>query len=95
MSSTKPKGRKPEGRAYVRPSCFSPLTPAEVRELRLSLGMSQYEFADMLMVSRITVYRWEHAPYAQQQSHIINMRRLMARITPGMEGSRARKNLGL
>lgn len=36
------------------------MTPQEVKQIRLDLGMSQEEFARALNVSHITVNRWEN-----------------------------------
>lgn len=103
MSSTKPK--RPS-RAVIRrygvkrqhaASVLAPLPAEEVREVRRLWGLTQQQFADMLGVTRVTVWRWEsgHKQYAQHPRHLLRMRRMLAQLIPGRAGGRARMRLGV
>lgn len=59
------------------------LTPAEIRETRASLGMTQVEFEELLGVSSPTCSRWENG--VVQQSKTVDR---LIRVIAGVSGAR-------
>lgn len=49
---------------------------AEITALRVSLGLTQDEFADKLHVGRVTVWRWERGISTPRRKAMANIRRM-------------------
>lgn len=55
------------------------MTPIEIRTLRTQLGLSQYEFSNLVGVRRETVVRWEKQGGAvPHPNHVKKMQELAA-----------------
>lgn len=52
------------------------MTPKQIKELRLSLMLTQKEFGELLGVSRMTVYAWETGRYTPS----FRVQRLMKKV---------------
>lgn len=72
-----------QGARDVRPSALKPLTSAEIRRLRRRLGLSQQRFGELVLVDRVTVWRWEHSRVNTlriPQASTLFMRKLEAQL---------------
>ena len=59
------------------------MTPADIRDLRQSLSLTQRELASLVSVSRETIARWERDGGSRPQFvHMQRLRELAAKLAP-------------
>ena len=51
-----------------------------VRRVRLALGLTQQQFADVFRVTRLTVIRWECGRQRLQRTHAVHLQALLAGV---------------
>ena len=56
------------------------LTPEQIHELRLALGMSPEKFADLLGVSWSTVYMWERGETHPRYKKMLHLNKLAEKL---------------
>ena len=67
-------------RVPTRPAALQPLRGGEVRTLRTLLGLSQSRFGDLMLVRRMTVWRWEAGISTPSEASSLSMRKLLATL---------------
>jgi len=55
------------------------MDPKEIKQIRMNLGLSQQDFADMLGVSFATVNRWENGKAKPQKDRLARLRAMVAK----------------
>ena len=82
LSFPVPALRLPEPRAALPRLCplvyFPPVTPQNIRRLRLALGYDRKRFAAFLRVSVPTVARWESGVRRPDRGHTLALQLLWA-----------------